>query len=174
MNIYLINILRLVHIFAGALWLGTAIFYLFYIKPTVKSIGPAGPQFMQILVERRRMPIFMTVASLLTVVAGIMLYIYASGGFNQAWIRTGTGIGFSIGSLAGLAAFIAGTFFIGPISGRMGVIGQQIAKSGGPPSQDQLNQLHVLEKRLSRVETIDFISLTISMIAMATARYWFF
>ena len=46
MNIYLLILLRIVHIFAGALWIGSAILYLFFIKPSVKAIGPAGPQFM--------------------------------------------------------------------------------------------------------------------------------
>ena len=50
MNLYLYATLRLIHIIAGALWIGAAIVYLFYIKPSVKSIGPMGPQFMEFLI----------------------------------------------------------------------------------------------------------------------------
>lgn len=173
MNIVILNLLRLVHIFAGALWAGAAVVYLFFIKPSVKSIGPAGPQFMQSLTERRRYPLFMVGVSLLTVVAGGALYLYASGSFNPTWVTSGPGIGFTIGSLAALVAFLVGTFMIGPISARMGALGQQLA-GGGPPDSGIIEELHALEKRLSIAENIDIIMLTVSLLTMATARYWVF
>jgi uncharacterized membrane protein len=174
MNVYLIIFLRIAHIIAGILWAGAAVFYLFYIKPSVKMIGPAGPQFMQSLVQRRRYPMFMMINSLLTVVAGGVLFWYASGGLNLAWITTGPGLGFTIGSVAALVAFFVGSLGIGPTSGRLGALGQQIAAAGGPPSPDQLSALETLEKRLSQFETLDFVMLVIAMLTMATARYWVF
>jgi uncharacterized membrane protein len=114
MHTYLIILLRIIHIFAGALWIGAAISYLFFFKPSVKAIGPAGPQFMQNLAGRRKYPLFMISTSLLTVLAGGILYWFSSGGFNPAWIASGPGIGFTIGSLAALVAFLVGNFGIGP------------------------------------------------------------
>ena len=174
MNVYLLIILRIAHIFAGALWIGAAISYLFFVKPSVKSIGPAGPQFMQNLADRRKYPLFMVSASLLTVLAGVVLYLYASGGFNWFWIKTGPGIGFTIGSITALIAFLVGSFGISPTSARMGALGQQMAASGGRPAPDQLNEMRSLETKLNRAEVVDFIMLTISMLTMATARYWVF
>jgi len=174
MNIYLLNVLRLVHIFAGALWVGAAIFYLFFVKPAVKAIGPAGPQFMQNLAERRKLPAFMISISLLTVLAGGILYLNSSGGFNLAWVKTGTGIGFTLGSLAALVAFFVGNFGIGPTSAKMGTIGQAIAQNGGKPTPEQINTVQALEKQLNRFEQIDFWMLVIAMLTMATARYWSF
>ncbi len=174
MNSYLLILLRLIHVGAGALWIGAAIFYLFFIKPSVKSIGPAGGQFMQNLTQRRKYPLFMVAVSLLTVVAGVILFAYASGSFNVAWIKTGVGLGFTIGSLAALVAFLVGSFGIGPTSGEMGELGAQMAAAGGPPSPEQVTRMQALEARLKRAETIDFILLTISMVTMATARYWVF
>lgn len=174
MNEYLLIFLRLVHIFAGTLWIGAAIFYLFFIKPSVKAIGPTGPQFMQNLTERQKYPLFMMSTSLLTVLAGGALYLYTSGGFNLAWIRTGTGLGFTIGSLAALVAFLVGSLVIGPTSGQMGALGKQIGMSGKPPAPEQISTLQALEKKLSTAERIDFVMLTIAMLTMATARYWTF
>lgn len=174
MNVYVLLILRITHILAGVLWAGAAVFYLFFVKPSVKSIGPAGPQFMQSLVQRRRYPLFMMSTSLLTVLAGGILFLYASGGLNLAWIKTGPVIGFTIGSLAALVAFLVGSLGIGPTSGRMGAVGQQVAAAGGPPSPEQLGILQTLEKRLSRFETFDFVMLVIALLTMATARYWVF
>lgn len=174
MNTYLLIALRLFHVVAGTLWVGAAISYLFFVKPTVRSIGPAGPQFMQNLAARARYPMFMATISLLTVLAGGALYLNTSGGFNALWLTSGPGIGFTIGSAAGVIAFLVGTFGIGPTAGAMGALGAKIAQAGGPPSPEQLNALHSLEKRLNRVEVIDFVMLALSILTMATARYWDF
>lgn len=174
MDTYPLIFLRIVHIFAGTLWIGAGVFYLFFIKPSVKAIGAAGPQFMQNLAERRKYPMFMLTISLLTVIAGGLLYWYDAGGFSLTWIQTGPGLGFTIGALAALVAFFVGSLGIGPTSAKMGALGQQIGRSGGRPSQEQISQMEAMEKRLVRFEQIDFVMLTISLIAMATARYWNF
>jgi uncharacterized membrane protein len=174
MNVYLLIFLRLIHIVAGLLWAGAAVFYLFFVKPSVHSIGAAGPQFMRNLAERRKYPIFMMSTSLLTVLAGGALFLYASGGFNLAWINSGPGLGFTIGSLAALVAFFVGSLAIGPTSAQMGALGAQIASAGGPPKPEQLSALQAMEKKLARAETIDFVLLAIAMLTMATARYWIF
>jgi hypothetical protein len=174
MNIYLLNLLRLVHVVAGILWAGAAISYLFFVKPSVQSIGTVGPLFMQNLMQRRKYPIFMMGTSLLTVLAGGALYWFLSGGFSLAWISSGPGLGFTIGSVAALVAFLVGGFGIGPTSGQMSVLGGQIAASGRGPTPEQSSLLQALEKKLARAEWIDFIMLAISMLTMATARYWAF
>jgi uncharacterized membrane protein len=174
MNTYLLLFLRLIHVTAGALWVGGAISYLFFTKPSVKAIGPAGPQFMQNLAVRRKYPLFMVSVSLLTVLAGGVLYIYDAGGLSLAWIKTGPGLGFTIGSLAALVAFFVGNFSIGPTAAKMGALGGQIAQSGEAPTAEQVSALQALEKKLDRAEKIDFVMLTIAMLTMATARYWTF
>lgn len=174
MNIYLLNLLRLVHVVAGILWAGAAISYLFFVKPSVTAIGAAGPQFMKNLMERRKYPIFMMTTSLLTVLAGGALYWVFSGGFRLAYLTTGVGLGFTIGSIAALIAFLLGTFGIGPISGQIAALGGQIAASGQGPTPAQAAQLRVLETKVSRIEQVEFVLLVISLATMATARYWNF
>jgi hypothetical protein len=174
MNIYLLAILRTIHIFAGALWIGAAIAYLFFFKPSVKAVGPAGPQFMQTLTGRRKYPLFMVGMSLLNVLAGILLYLFRAGSLNLAWVNSGPGWGYTLGALAGLVAFFVGNFAIGPTAARLGALGQQIGAAGGPPSPTQLTTLHALEQKLERAEWIDFAMLTLSMLAMITARFWLF
>jgi hypothetical protein len=174
MNIYFLVLLRVVHVVAGILWGGAAVSYLFFIKPSVRSIGAVGPKFMQNLAERRKYPIFMLSTSLLTVVAGGALYLFTSGGLSLSWIKTGPGLGFTIGSIAALIAFLVGNLGIGPASGRIGALGQKIATSGGPPTPEQLSEVQALEKKLYQAEVIDFVALIIAMLTMATARYWVF
>jgi hypothetical protein len=174
MNIYLLILLRLTHVVAGILWGGAAVAYLFFVKPSVGSIGPAGPQFMQNLMDRRKYPVYMMVTSTLTVLSGGVLYWLSSGGLNLAWVRTGPGLGFTIGSLAALVAFLAGSFGIGPTSEAMAVLGGQIARSGAGPTPEQISTMQALEKKLVAAENLDFIMLAISMLSMAVSRYLIF
>lgn len=174
MNSLLLNVFRLTHVVAGTLWAGAAISYLFFVKPAVQSIGAAGPQFMQSLMERRKYPIFMMVTSLLTVLAGGALYWYSSGSLTWSWITTGPGLGFTIGSLAALIAFLLGMFGIGPTSGKIAALGQQIGASATGPASEQLTQMYQLEKRVGTLERVEFVLLVVALVTMATARYWAF
>ena len=56
----------------------------------------------------------------------------------------------------------------------MGELGKEIGESGGTPSPEQTDEMQKLEKEFTQFERIEFIILSISLIAMATARYWYF
>jgi len=173
MNVYLVLFLRIVHILAASLWVGGAVAYFGFVGPSVKASGPAGGQFMQQFIERRKYPIYMTIASALTVLAGVPLYLFASGGLQSSWITSGPGIVFTIGSVVAIVVFFLGTFMLAPRAKRMGALGREIGMSGGPPSPAQVAELEKLDKELYRIELADFILLMIATLAMATARYWF-
>jgi hypothetical protein len=169
-----IMVLRTLHIMAGALWVGSAIFYFLFVEPVVKTLGPAGPKFMQDLIDRRRYPLYMNVVSALTVLAGLLLYWNTSGGLQMAWVRTGPGLGFTLGSLVALVVYALGFLMLKPRAERMGQLGQEIGQAGGPPTPVQAAELHKLGEEMTSIGRWDAILLTISLIAMATARYWAF
>jgi uncharacterized membrane protein len=173
MNIYLILVLRIVHILAGSLWVGGAVAYFGFVGPSVKASGPAGGHFMQNFIERRKYPIYMTIASALTVLAGVPLYLFASGGLQLSWITSGPGVVFSIGSVAAIVVFLLGTLMITPRAQRMGALGREIGMAGGPPSPAQAAELQQLDRELEKIELADFVLLMIATLTMATARYWF-
>lgn len=172
-SIYLI-VLRIVHIIAGTLWVGSAVYYFFFVEPTVKELGPAGPKFMQNFIGKRRIPLFMNTVSSLTVAAGALLFWATSGGLQGAWLSSGPGIGFTIGSVAGIVVFGIGFFMIRPRAERLSAIGGAIAISGGPPTPEQGAELQRLDEEMTRIERVDVALLMISLFAMATARYWAF
>lgn len=174
MNSYLLILLRSIHIFASALWVGSAIFYLFFVEPTVKSLGPVGPRFMQDMIEKRRYPIYMGTISLLTILAGAILFWNTSGGLQISWIKTGPGIGFTIGSVIGIAVYFVGMFMIRPRAEGLGALGKEIGLAGGTPNPAQLAEMQKLDRELTTIERIDFVMLTLSLLTMATARYWSF
>jgi hypothetical protein len=171
---FLIIVLRLTHIVAGAFWAGAAVAYFFFFAPTAKGLGPAGPKFMQDLVGKHRYPVFMNVTSMLTILAGLALYWFSSTGLSVAWITSGPGLGFTLGSLAALAAFAVGFFGIRPRAQRMGALSAAIGAAGGPPTPEQGAELGKLDAEMHAYERWDVGLLIVSLVLMATARYWTF
>jgi uncharacterized membrane protein len=174
MNFYIFLILRIAHVFGAVLWVGSAIFYIFLISPAVKSIGPAGGQFLQNLIEKQRYPLYMNAVSLITILSGVYLYIYASAGFNYSWITSGPGILLTIGSVVGIAVFFVGLLGIKPRGERMGALRSEIGKAGGPPSPSLALEMEKLGRELHFLERLDFVMLVVALLTMSAARYWVF
>ena len=170
MDWYLL-VLRVVHILAGIFWVGSGLFFFFFIEPSVKELGEPGERFMGHLAGKAKMPVFITATAGLTLLAGVLLYWRSSGGFDVDWITSATGLGFTVGGMAAILAFAFGLMFIKPAVDRMSAIGQQAATAGGPPTEAQASELQRLGARLTLVGRLDLILLTVALVAMATARY---
>jgi len=164
-------LLRIVHIFAGVMWVGAAVSYFVFVEPTVKGLGPAAPKFMQDFIDKRRYPMFMNIVSALTIVAGALLFWNTSGGLQRAWFETGAGIGYTIGAVVAIAVFFIGFFTLRPRAERMGTLGMAVASKGGPPSPEQAAEMEKIGVEMHTIERIDVILLTVSLLAMAMARY---
>ena len=165
MNIYLL-VLRLIHIVAGVIWGGGAIIMEFFIGRSIRSTGETGQKFAQYLMIQLRMHRFMTVMALSTVLAGGLLYWHDSNGFTSAWMKGGAGIGFTIGAVFGLIAFIFGAIF-GGTNAKLAQISAQVQ---GKSTGEQLAQIQTLQKRIRTVTPIHVFSMILAMIFMATAR----
>lgn len=169
MNI-LVIVLRLLHIVAAVIWGGGALIMEFFIGRTIMATGTSGQQFVQHLMNKIRMHRFMTVAAVVTVLAGSFLYWLDSDGFSSAWVRSGAGIGFGIGAGFGLIAFVFGAIF-GGSNAKLAEVGAQIQ---GKPTDGQLSQIQILQKRIRIVSPIHTYSMILAMVFMATARYLVF
>ena len=169
MNIYLL-ILRLVHIFAGIIWGGGALIMEFFIGRSVAATGESGREFAQHLMTRLRMHNFMTVMAVSTVLAGVLLYWHQSNGFTSSWMHSGAGIGFTIGAVFGLIAFVFGAIF-GASNDKLAQVSAQIQ---GKPTDAQLSQIQAIQKRIKTVSPIHTYTMILAMIFMATARDFVF
>jgi len=174
MNNYLLMFLRFLHIGGGVLWVGAAVLYFAFIQPTLKSIGPAGGAFMQNFTGRQKYPMFMGIVSTVTVLSGAYLYFLVSSGMRLGWMLRGPGLIFTIGSVVAIVAFIIGFLFISPRGKRIGTLSAEIGRSGGAPKPEQLAEMKKLDHELHTFELIEFIFLSVALLAMATARYWYF
>lgn len=171
MNVLMI-VLRLVHIFAGVFWVGSAALYLGFIEPTAKATAPESGKFMQYFMVRRHYSTAMSIATTLTIVSGAWLYWRDSGGFQLVWLTSGPGLGFGLGAIAALVSFVIGFAVISPTGNRILVLGQAMQSAGGPPSTEQLAEMSKVQHKMSSVLRFDFVLLTVALLTMATVRYW--
>ena len=165
---YLKIVLRLIHIFSGVFWVGGALFLGFFVNPSVQATADSGQKFMAYLMTKSGLTLRITAAAFLTVLAGGWLYWIDSGSLTSVWMHSATGWGFGIGGIFGIIGFIFGSM-VGRYSSTLGKIASQIQ---GKPTPEQMNQIQTIQKQLSSVSTIDTIALILSLICMATARYW--
>jgi uncharacterized membrane protein len=173
MDIFVI-LLRIIHIVAGVFWVGAALTGTFFLAPAARSSGQEGQKFIQTLMERLRFRAAISVAAILTILAGFLLYARDSGGFQQSWITSSVGLGFTIGALAGIASLLYGAVVMGPTGKKFGELAEAIQAQGGPPTSEQQSQMAKLNERISTASHINTALLVIALLAMATARYWTF
>lgn len=164
--IYLIWLLRIIHIVAGVFWVGGSIVMTYFVGPTVGAIGEPGQKFMSHLVNNLKFSNRMAAASGATILAGLILYgLDARAG--SAWLRSSFAIGLGIGAVFALIGFVYG-MMIGRNIKAMAQLGAQIQ---GRPSPDQLSQMQALQKRQATVSMISTWSVILATVFMAIARY---
>src|ERR1041384_3508220 len=92
--IYLIWLLRIVHIVGGVIWVGGTLTMTFFIGPTIGATAEAGQKFVGHLMSNLKFSNRMSAAAGLTILAGFILYWIDSQGFSSPWMSSGAGRGF--------------------------------------------------------------------------------
>ena len=164
-------LLRIVHVGSAMAWFGGAIIGSFFLQPTAEALGKAGQPFMEYLMKRRRMGIFFPVVAALTILAGGALYWRDSGGLQVSWITSPTGLAFTIGGLAALAAFFGGLVLIGPSIADQTAVETELARGNGGPTESQRERLARAERRMRLATRLDLPLLSLAGLTMAVARY---
>lgn len=117
-----------------------------------------------------RFPMVMALSSILTVAAGFAMYLIDSNGFQINWISTTSGISITIGSIAGILACLVGLSVQMPASARMAAIQIEIQASGKPPMPSQMEELQVLQDRISNASRWGAVLMVIAVLGMAMTR----
>jgi hypothetical protein len=164
--IYLIWLLRIIHIVAGVFWVGGTLIMTFFVGPTVGAIGEPGQKFIAHLMNNLKFSNRMAAASGLTILAGAILYALDARA-GEAWLRSNFAIGLGIGALFALIGFVFG-MMIGRTIKAMAQLGAQFQ---GKPSPAQLSQMQALQKRQATVSMISTWSVILATVFMAVARY---
>ena len=167
---YLI-ILRCIHISCGIFWAGSTIYLAAFIAPAVNATGPEGSKFMQQLSRTNKLPLVMTLAGTLTVLAGTLLIWKVSSGLNADWMGSRHGIILSTGALMAIISYLIGLTVNRPVIAKISNLGKAIALQGAPPSPEQLGQLMSLRKKLFLATNVIAFLLVITIIAMSLLHY---
>jgi len=169
MNYYLL-ILRILHIGAGAFWVGNVLMLAFFINPAIQATGETGQKFVDYLISKRRWSTESSGAGALAGIAGILLYWRDSQGLTSAWMHSSVGIGFLIGAVLGLIAFIFGML----TDRKMKAITQLRVQSQGMLTDEQMSQIQALKKQQTTYLNICAVTLSLALWVMASARYFVF
>jgi hypothetical protein len=170
MDLYVL-VIRIVHIFGGMFWLGTVWMTAIFLGPTAEAIGSDAEKFMTYITVKLRYPTIVAIAAGSNVLAGILLYWKDSAGLRLEWITTPTGLGFTFGALCALTGFGIGFGVVKPTAEKLARIGKELHAKPGPPSGEQLANLHAVQKQLERQEIVVAVVLGLALLGMATARY---
>jgi uncharacterized membrane protein len=155
--------LRLLHITAGAFWVGTSLLSALFLLPSIQAAGPSASGLLRRLFARafgRAIPI----AALVTVLAGLRLYWRISSGFNPAWIRLPSGLCYTAGGILGVAAFVVGAAHTGPT-------GARLMKLLPDPGEAMSGEAQAVMSRLARSVRWTAVLVTAAVSLMAIARY---
>ena len=162
-------ILRSIHILFGIFWVGTTFFFVLFFESTIKAAGPAGGTVMGRL-TLTKFPLVMSLSSILTLLVGFVMYLIDSHGLQLHWIFSLPGVAMTIGSLSGMLAFFLGLFIQLPTTARLAALQKKILAAGGPPTPAQLEEMHVLQNRMSDASRWGAGLMVIAVLGMAMAR----
>lgn len=164
--IYLIWLLRIIHIVAGVFWVGGALFFTFFVGPTVSATGEAGQKFVGHLMNNLKFSTRMAIASGLTILAGATLYALDARA-GEAWLQSSFAIGLGIGAAFAILGFVFG-ILVGRTTKAMAQLGAQFQ---GKPTAEQMTRIQRMQSQLRTYSIVNVLSLVLATVFMAIARY---
>lgn len=170
MDTYMV-VLRMVHILAGAFWVGAALVVFVFLQPAAREVGPAAGPLMMHLAQKKRLPDIVLGAAGITILAGLLMYWQVSDGFDPDWIGSTYGVAITLGALSAIVAVALGGSIVRPSMTAAAAIGREVATSGGPPTPEQAAKIEVLQDRVRTTGKVIIPLLVFATAAMASARY---
>ena len=173
-------VLRIFHILAGVLWVGSAFFFVAFLGPASGMVAPevSGP-FFQVLVNKMGVPKVITGLATVTVTCGWLLWLkdlhdYSDWSLSN-WVLhqpNHMGLVLTIGGILATLAFFEGYLGVGKNVERLTEMGGKIAASGAPPTPEQQATMGKIQASLRKHGQQDLVILLLAVVAMSTARYW--
>jgi uncharacterized membrane protein len=167
-------VFRLLHIVAGVLWVGAAFLFVGFIGPSAAEVGPSAGPLLHAVVKKRKVAKVITGLSIVTVLAGWVMWFRNLDQFGSLgdWLGTNFGLVLTIGGVIATVAAVEGSIGVGRNVERMVDLSDEIAASGGPPSPEQQSQIQRVGAEIEKFGKIDLVLLLLAVAAMATASYW--
>ncbi len=137
-------------------------------------MGPSAGPLLHAVVKKRKVPKAITGLSVVTVVAGWVMWSrnLTQYGSLGNWVSTEFGLALTIGGVLATVAAIEGSLLVGRNVERLVDLSDEVAASGGPPSPEQQSQIQRVGAEIEKWGKIDLVLLLLAVAAMATASYW--
>jgi putative copper export protein len=163
-----VGFVRVIHVVLGVFWAGAMFFFVLFLEPSLRALGPEGGKVMQALQQRRFLGTMLTVGAL-TLLTGLVVFWRFTAGFSGGMMRSAYAHSLLLGAAAGAVTLGIGLFVTRPTVGRIGAIAA--SGQGSPPSPGEMAELERLRARLRVAARSAAALLLLSVIAMAGARY---
>ena len=166
MDIVLV-LLRLLHILAAFAWVGVSFTQVFLLAPALATSGESGLRFVKAMNSHAINRMVMPVAAVLTIVAGILLYLV--GNSASHFSQTGNMV-LGVGAVVGIVAAIHGGAVTGRLAGALGgLVNQYVTDEGLSP--EGLPSIRETAAKLATHTRISFVLMLVALIFMGSARY---
>jgi hypothetical protein len=161
----IVALLRLLHIVAALVWVGLGVSMTLIVAPTVRETGESGLRFMKAMLNASSAN-YIAIASITTVVAGLLLYATGS---PSRFTQLGN-IVLGIGAVAGLAAAAHGGSATGKVSKQMAdALNTYLTADGLSPAGRPV--LAELGAKMATHSRISLMLMIVALLGMGLARY---
>ncbi|NJN84626.1 MAG: hypothetical protein HC802_21625 [Caldilineaceae bacterium] len=160
----LIILLRIAHVLFATFWVGTTLFSVLFLQPTIAAMGADGGKFMQRLLGDTRFSLAMTAAGLTTVITGLLMYGPVTG--NAVEIMIGPRLPLTIGAIAGIVSAVIGGAMVGRSSGKLEKLSAEMVAQKSRPTREQLTQIQSLQSTIRRGTIWTAVFMVIAVVGM--------
>jgi hypothetical protein len=141
-----------------------------FLSPSLRDAGPDGASVMAGLMRRRIIDV-MPLVAILTVLSGLYMYWYDSGGFSSSYLGSGVGITFGAGAVAALIALGIGLGVLRPSMVRTAALSRDVESVPPEQRESTMQTIQALRLRAASAGRIVAWLLAFATVAMAVARY---
>jgi hypothetical protein len=146
-------------------------FFVTFLEPSLRSLGPDGGKVMIRFFERGYLRLLPSVA-IVTILSGVWLLWIVSGGFDPAWMRSGSGIALSTGGTIAIIAFALGLAVMRPAAVHIWDIARRLPQETDEAVRNALMaEMGRLRGRSQLGARLVFSLLVVAVGLMAIARY---
>ena len=167
----LLVVLRLIHILSGVYWAGTMFFFVTFLEPSLRSLGPDGGKVMVRFFERGYLKLVPVIA-VVTLLSGLWLLWILSEGFNATYMGSALGMALSTGAALAIVAFLVGMTVMRPAAASIWDIARKLPQEPDESTRNALMaEMGKLRARTVLGARVVFALLVGAVALMAVARY---
>ena len=165
------QLLRILHIVFGSLWVGMAFFTAYFLMPAMREAGPDSAKVMAGL-QRRHMLTVIPAFGLVTILSGLWLLWRVSLGFQMDALKNPTGHALMGGAVLALVGFLLGISIMRPAMLKAAGLAQSLGELTNETARtERMAEIGRLRARAGSVGKLVGVLLILATVAMAVARY---